>query len=93
MIEMIDGAPPYINEQPFRAMCKIAMQEEPPSITAESQSRMSSDVMNFLKRCLTIDPKHRADTTELLQHAFIRRAKPLKSLCPNIKAVCKDDTD
>ncbi|CAF4467076.1 unnamed protein product, partial [Rotaria magnacalcarata] len=26
---MIDGSPPYINEQPFRAMCKIAMQEEP----------------------------------------------------------------
>jgi serine/threonine protein kinase len=93
MIEMIDGSPPYINEQPFRAMCKIAMQEEPPTISDESRSRISNDAMNFLKRCLTIDPKQRADTPELLQHPFIQRAKPLKSLCPNIKAVCKNDTD
>jgi serine/threonine protein kinase len=93
MIEMIDGSPPYINEQPFRAMCKIAMQEEPPTITSESQARISTDTMTFLKRCLTIDPQQRADTYELLQHAFIKRAKPLSSLCPNIKAVCKNDTD
>jgi p21-activated kinase 1 len=93
MIEMIDGSPPYIHEQPFRAMCKIATQEEPPSITAESQARMSSDAMNFLQRCLTIDPQQRADSNELLQHPFIKHAKPLKSLCANIKAVCKNDTD
>ena len=93
MIEMIDGSPPYINEQPFRAMCKIAMQEEPPTITSESQARISADTMNFLKRCLTIEPQQRADTYELLQHSFMKRAKPLSSLCPNIKAVCKMDTD
>ncbi|CAF3826776.1 unnamed protein product [Rotaria sp. Silwood1] len=93
VIEMIDGSPPYINEQPFRAMCKIAMQEEPPSISAESQARMSNDAMNFLKRCLSIDPQQRADTAELLGHPFIKRAKPLKSLCPNIKAVCNSDID
>jgi p21-activated kinase 1 len=93
MIEMIDGSPPYINEQPFRAMCKIAMQEEPPSITPESRARISNDAINFLKRCLTIDPQQRADTDELTRHPFIKRAKPLKSLCPNIKAVCKDDSD
>ncbi|CAF3014613.1 unnamed protein product [Rotaria sp. Silwood2] len=91
VIEMIDGSPPYINEQPFRAMCKIAMQEEPPSISAESQARISSDAMNFLKHCLQIDPKQRADTAELLEHPFIKHAKPLKSLCPNIKAVCNND--
>ncbi|CAF1125720.1 unnamed protein product [Rotaria sordida] len=93
MIEMIDGSPPYINEQPFRAMCKIAMQEEPPTITSESQARISFDTMNFLKRCLTIDPQQRADTYELLQHSFIKRAKPLSSLVPNIKAVCKNDNN
>jgi serine/threonine protein kinase len=91
MIEMIDGSPPYINEQPFRAMCKIATEDVPPSITPESQARVSADTKNFLKRCLTIDPVKRADTTELLQHTFIRRAKPLTSLCPNIKAVCKNE--
>jgi p21-activated kinase 1 len=93
MIEMIDGSPPYINEQPFRAMCKIALQEEPPKVTPESQARISTDAQHFLQRCLMIDPKKRAETSELLQHAFIKRAKPLKSLCANIKAVCKDDTD
>jgi serine/threonine protein kinase len=90
---MIDGSPPYINEQPFRAMCQIAMLEEPPSINSESQTRISREAKNFLERCLMIDPKKRADTTELLQHLFIKRAKPLKSLCPNIKAVCNIDAD
>ena len=93
MIEMIDGSPPYINEQPFRAMCKIAMQEEPPAISVESQNRISHDAKDFLRRCLIIDPQQRADTNELIRHPFIKRAKPLKSLCPNIKAVCKEDTD
>ena len=93
MIEMIDGSPPYINEQPFRAMCKIAMQEEPPTISTESKGRVSTDVLSFLQRCLTIDPQKRADTDELLLHAFIKRAKPLASLCPNIKAVCKMNAD
>ena len=88
---MIDGSPPYINEQPFRAMCKIAMLEEPPTLSVESQVRISDDTSNFLKRCLTIDPRRRADTDELLGHPFIKRAKPLKSLCPNIKAVCNID--
>ncbi|CAF0863171.1 unnamed protein product [Rotaria sordida] len=93
VIEMIDGSPPYINEQPFRAMCKIAMQQEPPSISAESQERISNDAMNFLKRCLQIDPRQRADTSELLEHPFIKRAKLLSSLVPNIKAVCNNDVD
>ncbi|CAF1171676.1 unnamed protein product [Adineta ricciae] len=87
MIEMIDGSPPYINEQPFRAMCKIAMQEEPPAISVESQNRISHDAKDFLRRCLIIDPQQRADTNELIRHPFIKRAKPLKSLCPNIKAM------
>lgn len=93
LIEMIDGSPPYINEQPFRAMCKIAMLEAPPSINAESQSRISIDAKNFLERCLTIDPKKRADTSELVQHTFIKIAKPLKSLCPNIKAVTNNEIE
>lgn len=90
---MIDGAPPYINEQPFRAMCKIAMLEAPPSINTESQSRISNEAKHFLERCLTIDPRKRAETSELLQHAFIKCAKPLKSLCPNIKAVCSNEIE
>ena len=90
---MIDGSPPYINEQPFRAMCKIAMQEEPPTVSAESQARVSPETIHFLSRCLTVDPQRRADTTDLLLHPFIKYAKPLSSLCPNIKAVCKNDTD
>ncbi|CAF0743419.1 unnamed protein product [Didymodactylos carnosus] len=93
MIEMIDGSPPYINEQPFRAMCKIAMQEEPPTITEDGQKRISSEMSNFLKRCLTVDPQKRSDTDELLHHVWLSKAKQLKSLVPNIKAVCKISTD
>ncbi len=50
---------------------------------------MSSELMNFLDRCLEVDPEKRADTKELLAHPFMSIARDNSVLIPNIKAVIK----
>ncbi len=48
---------------------------------------MSSELMNFLDRCLEVDPEKRADTKELLAHPFMSKARDNSVLIPNIKSV------
>ena len=58
-----------------------------PNVREESKARLSQDILNFLDRCLEVNPEKRADTKELLMHPFIAKAKSLTLLEPNIKAV------
>lgn len=83
---MIDGEPPYLHETPLKALYLIAANGKP-SVREESKSRLSPDLVNFLDRCLEVNPERRADTKELLAHPFIAKAKSLNILEPNIKAV------
>ena len=85
-IEMIDGEPPYLHETPLRALYLIAANGKP-SVKDDSRDRMSSELKDFLDKCLEVEPESRAETKELLNHPFILKAKPLSSLEPNIKAV------
>lgn len=83
---MIDGEPPYLHETPLKALYLIAANGKP-SVKEESKSRLSPDILDFLDRCLEVNPELRADTKELLAHRFIAKARPLSVLEPNIKAV------
>jgi serine/threonine protein kinase len=83
---MIDGEPPYLHETPLKALYLIAANGKP-KVKDESLSRLSSDLIDFLDRCLEVNPENRADTKELLNHPFIAKAKSLDILEPNIKAV------
>lgn len=83
-LEMIDGEPPYLHETPLKAIYLIAQNGKP---EIKKRNELSPDFVHFLDRCLVVDPDLRADTTELLNHPFIGRAKPLSSLVPYIKAV------
>jgi serine/threonine protein kinase len=58
-----------------------------PSVKEESKQRLSPELMNFLDRCLEVNPEKRANTKELLRHPFIAKAGPLSLLVDNIKAV------
>lgn len=51
------------------------------------RAELSADFVHFIDRCLCVRPEERADTAELLQHPFLKRAKPLSALVPYIKAV------
>ena len=86
IIEMIDGEPPYLHETPLKALYLIAANGKP-TVKDESKVRLSPELVNFLDRCLEVNPEDRADTKELLNHPFIAKAKSLSVLEPNIKAV------
>ncbi|XP_072900362.1 serine/threonine-protein kinase PAK 1 isoform X2 [Hemitrygon akajei] len=82
-IEMIEGEPPYLNENPLRALYLIATNGTP---ELQNPEKLSSIFRDFLNRCLEMDVEKRGSAKELLQHQFLKVAKPLSSLTPLILA-------
>uniref|UniRef100_A0AAZ3R569 non-specific serine/threonine protein kinase n=1 Tax=Oncorhynchus tshawytscha TaxID=74940 RepID=A0AAZ3R569_ONCTS len=82
-IEMVEGEPPYLNENPLRALYLIATNGTP---ELQNPERLTSVFRDFLNRCLEMDVDRRDSAKELLQHSFLKLAKPLSSLSPLIVA-------
>uniref|UniRef100_A0A8C9R279 non-specific serine/threonine protein kinase n=1 Tax=Scleropages formosus TaxID=113540 RepID=A0A8C9R279_SCLFO len=82
-IEMVEGEPPYLNENPLRALYLIATNGTP---ELQNPERLSATFRDFLRRCLEMDVERRGSAKELLQHRFLKAAKPLSSLTPLILA-------
>lgn len=81
IIEMLEGAPPYLNEAPLKAIYLIASRGKP----AIDYDRLSPQLADFLDKCLNIDPEARATASELLEHPFLALAEPLSSIVPLIR--------
>lgn len=82
-IEMIEGEPPYLNENPLRALYLIATNGTP---TLQSPESLSDVFRDFLAQCLQVDPELRPSAEEMLHHPFLQIADPLRSLTPLIRA-------
>lgn len=82
-IEMVEGEPPYLNENPLRALYLIATNGTPQLQNPETLSDIFRD---FLSLCLEVDPERRSTAKQMLQHPFLEKADPLHSLAPLIQA-------
>ncbi|GAB5590514.1 Protein kinase [Umbelopsis nana] len=76
-IEMIEGDPPYMEEEQLKALYLIRTNGTPQLKKPELLSR---ELKTFLAVCLCVDVRSRASADELLQHPLMQRAGPTESL-------------
>lgn len=81
-IEMIENEPPYLDEEPLKALYLIATNGTP---TLKKPERLSRELKSFLAVCLCVDVKSRATADELVQHEFLAKACPLSGLAPLLR--------
>ena len=100
---MLEGEPPYLNENPLRALYLIATNGTP---KVKDWDKLSSVFRDYLQCCLTVDAEKRPTAEQLLrvspmpcflgtiqaadqQHDFFKHPAPLTSLSNMIKSARK----
>lgn len=76
-IEMIESEPPYLNEEPLKALYLIATNGTP---RLKAPEQLSKELKAFLSVCLCVDIRSRASAGELLVHDFLKHGCPPGSL-------------
>ncbi|EGG08298.1 putative serine/threonine protein kinase [Melampsora larici-populina 98AG31] len=81
-IEMVEGEPPYLADNPLRALYLIATNGTPKL----DESKYSKLLLSFLWETLEVDSDRRPDGLSLLKHSFLKVSEDLRSLGPLIRA-------
>ena len=76
-IEMIESEPPYLNEEPLKALYLIATHGTP---RLKKPEKLSKELKAFLSVCLCVDVRSRATANELMDHEFLKHGCPKESL-------------
>ncbi|KAJ2009861.1 Protein kinase [Coemansia thaxteri] len=80
VIEMIESEPPYLDEEPLKALYLIATNGTPALKHPETLSR---ELKGFLAECLCVDVQSRATMEELMSQEFlVKKAQSLGVLTP-----------
>jgi serine/threonine protein kinase len=77
-IEMIEGQPPYIDEEPLKALYLIATIGTPKLKKPEA---LSTNIRDFLRKSLEVVPSKRPNSAELLLVCFFNIASFLSFSC------------
>ncbi|KAI8616288.1 kinase-like domain-containing protein [Chytriomyces sp. MP71] len=83
-IECIEGEPPYLDEDPLKALYLIATNGTP---SLKRPDALSEIFKSFLGRCLEVDVGKRASSEDLTKHPFMTIASPPSSLAQLVKKV------
>ena len=67
-IEMIENEPPYLDEEPLKALYLIATNGTP---TLKKPDALSKELKGFLAVCLCVDVSSRATSAELLEVSVV----------------------
>lgn len=70
-LEMIDGEPPYMDQDPIKALYLIATIGSP---EIKNPQELSPQLRNFLEVCLKLKAEERPVAVDLLEHEFLRGA-------------------
>ncbi|TEB25397.1 Pkinase-domain-containing protein [Coprinellus micaceus] len=81
-IEMIENEPPYLDEEPLKALYLIATNGTP---TLKKPEALSRELKSFLAVCLCVDVASRATADELLDHEFLQKACGPSGLAPLLR--------
>jgi len=81
-IEMIENEPPYLDEEPLKALYLIATNGTP---TLKNPEKLSRELKSFLSVCLCVDVRSRATAAELLQNEFLKKACSSSGLAPLLR--------
>jgi serine/threonine protein kinase len=68
MLELADGEPPYLRENPMKALFNIVT-KPPPEI--QNKRKWSNEMRDFVRQCLIKEPENRPGVADLLLHPFL----------------------
>jgi protein-serine/threonine kinase len=78
-IEMIENEPPYLDEEPLKALYLIATHGTP---KLKAPEKLSKELKGFLSVCLCVQVNARSSAKELLDHEFFTGACKQSDLAP-----------
>lgn len=77
ILEMLEGEPPYINEDPLTALYMIASNGSP---RLKNPDSVSIPLKRLLGICLVVEVQYRASAAEIVQHKFMETAGSINEI-------------